>query len=338
MPVNEQSFEPNQYCDRSNVSKFATNQTGSTGIEEDQGMVGMDVFSDLQDYVTAALGSEQSVLVKEQSEFEEICENSESSAPKKCGYMELQETSGSETEVDDAPVSRLNNNINKNKNDATQTEKLEETVLDSQIAAKPCRYVEEEENSFKCSDCDRRFKRLSALEKHKTNGRCVFVCEFCNKKYTSQTYSHYVLHLKYHTKDKSHKCSECGKCFVEAHNLRKHMLRHNGEKMFQCEICGREFYELAQLNQHKNSFHKESNVVHKCDQCKAISQHSWKSENSQRSCPFSWSVHGRVKFVARISKLRKLWKKFMLKSIRRSIHLNVIIRAVVRSSKDLKDS
>ncbi|KAH3716079.1 gastrula zinc finger protein XlCGF57.1-like [Dreissena polymorpha] len=274
MTVNEQTFEPSQYCDRSDVSKFSINQTGSTGPDDDQGMVGTDVLSYLQDYVTAALGSEQSIMENEERDFEEICKNSESSASI-CCKKEFQENSGSETEVDDAQGLRLNNNNDLNKNDIIKKEKLEETIHGSQTVEKSCSYVKEEnkckqKDRFTCSECERSFKRLSAFEKHKINGKCVFVCEFCNKKYTSQTYSHYMLHMKYHTNDKSHICSECGKCFVEAHNLRKHMLRHTGKKTFQCEVCGNQFYESAQLTQHRNIFHKESNIVHKCDQCEAI--------------------------------------------------------------------
>jgi len=124
--------------------------------------------------------------------------------------------------------------------------------------------------SFKCEDCKRTFKLLGAFNNHKKNGKCLFVCQYCGKEFTSRYYCNYLTHLKYHSNERVHKCSVCDKTYIEAHTLKLHMRKHSGDRPFICDYCGKRFFLSSQLVSHKNSTHKESTKVHKCDICGQI--------------------------------------------------------------------
>ncbi|XP_045190602.2 zinc finger protein 391-like [Mercenaria mercenaria] len=122
---------------------------------------------------------------------------------------------------------------------------------------------------FHCKECDYTFRFLGAYKNHKKDGKCLFECEYCGKTFTSRYYSNYQSHLKYHVKDRPHKCNVCGKSYIEAQTLKIHMRKHSGDRPYICHHCGRQFYSSSNLLSHRNSAHSDTREIHKCDICDA---------------------------------------------------------------------
>ena len=121
---------------------------------------------------------------------------------------------------------------------------------------------------YHCNECDITFKYASALNKHKKDGVCLFICPYCGKRYTARYYSNYQLHLKYHNKEKPYLCATCGKAFTEKSKLTVHLMSHNNERPCICEICGRGFYTRVNLRYHIQRMHKERPPKpYECDIC-----------------------------------------------------------------------
>lgn len=122
---------------------------------------------------------------------------------------------------------------------------------------------------FHCNECDNTFRLLGAYKNHKRDGKCRFECEFCGKIFTARYYSNYKSHLKYHMKDRSHKCDICGKSYIEAQTLKIHLRKHSGDRPYVCDHCGLQFYSSSHLLSHRNSAHSDTRQIHKCDICDA---------------------------------------------------------------------
>ena len=66
-------------------------------------------------------------------------------------------------------------------------------------------------------------------------------CDICKKSFKYK--SHFILHQRVHTGEKSFKCDYCDKSFSQKGNLTTHMLVHSGKKDFQCHVCHKYFAE-----------------------------------------------------------------------------------------------
>ena len=53
--------------------------------------------------------------------------------------------------------------------------------------------------------------------------------------------SHLSKHMLIHSRDKPHKCANCGKSFTQKVHLSTHMLIHSGSKGHRCDLCGNKF-------------------------------------------------------------------------------------------------
>lgn len=122
---------------------------------------------------------------------------------------------------------------------------------------------------FYCKECDCTFRLYGAYKNHKRDGKCLFECEYCGKTFTARYYSNYQSHLKYHVKDRPHKCNVCDKTYIEAQTLKIHMRKHTGIRPYVCHQCGRQFYSSSHLLSHKHSAHSDGREYHKCDICDA---------------------------------------------------------------------
>mmetsp|Transcript_33279 Transcript_33279/g.6016 ORF Transcript_33279/g.6016 Transcript_33279/m.6016 type:complete len:93 (-) Transcript_33279:151-429(-) len=77
-----------------------------------------------------------------------------------------------------------------------------------------------------------------------------FVCEPCDKRFTSKD------HLKRHLKSRAHtkiQCEGCGVYYIPQSNSRKKICDKCRAVQFRCELCNAVFKQLKHLNKHKKS-------------------------------------------------------------------------------------
>ena len=94
---------------------------------------------------------------------------------------------------------------------------------------------QKEEKPFKCNVCQRTFKRIEHLDRHKKIHTCEksFVCKICQKAFARSD------HLKRHEKN----------CSGENRSFRWNWMTHT--QPFMCDICCGRFTRKDQLLKHK---------------------------------------------------------------------------------------
>ena len=122
-------------------------------------------------------------------------------------------------------------------------------------------------DDYHCNECGVTFKYHMAFTKHKKDGACVFLCSYCGKRYTARYYSNFLLHVKYHTNDRQHVCSQCGKAFAEKSKLTTHLRSHSNERLFVCDVCGQAFKTNTILRCHIKYLHTERPKDFSCEIC-----------------------------------------------------------------------
>ena len=118
-----------------------------------------------------------------------------------------------------------------------------------------------------CDECHAKYVSTSALVGHKQAKHTdlpshdIYLCNYCGqsflkgelantgeKPYTYiecgnsfQSHGANKNHLRDH-KEKEHKCSFCGKMFMQRQHLVVHERRHTGDKRHKCDECGKASY------------------------------------------------------------------------------------------------
>uniref|UniRef100_A0A1B0CYR2 C2H2-type domain-containing protein n=1 Tax=Phlebotomus papatasi TaxID=29031 RepID=A0A1B0CYR2_PHLPP len=114
-------------------------------------------------------------------------------------------------------------------------------------------------------------------------------CDICAKSFTTKYFlkkhkrlhTGESLHLLYHSDDKPHVCSTCGRAFKELSTLHNHERIHSGEKPFSCETCGKSFRQRVSYLVHRRIH--TGVMPYKCTACAK----SFRYKVSQRThkCP-----------------------------------------------------
>ena len=153
------------------------------------------------------------------------------------------------------------------------------------------------ERPFKCTECPKLFKTETEQKDHMTTHtgekiQCEFCelmfvgtiryqrhvrnrhrykleCEVCKKDFHDKRYLQ--LHMRVHTNEKPHVCSECGLSYHSLSSLINHTkfihtnFKEVRQRSFKCHICGKGFFAKRQLKVHTESHNEVRN--HLCTEC-----------------------------------------------------------------------
>ncbi|XP_012321258.1 zinc finger and SCAN domain-containing protein 26 isoform X1 [Aotus nancymaae] len=151
-----------------------------------------------------------------------------------------------------------------------------------------------EKTDCKCSECGQGFFQHADLSEHASTHAGKKLCESdvcqtssltghqkvlsrekghrcheCGK--TFQRSSHLVRHQKIHLGEKPYQCNECGKVFSQNAGLLEHLRIHTGERPYLCIHCGKNFRRSSHLNRHQRIHSQEEPC--ECKECgKTFSQ------------------------------------------------------------------
>uniref|UniRef100_A0A8C4X200 C2H2-type domain-containing protein n=1 Tax=Eptatretus burgeri TaxID=7764 RepID=A0A8C4X200_EPTBU len=79
----------------------------------------------------------------------------------------------------------------------------------------------------------------------------VYHCDECGLSFRYRT--HWSLHRRSHTGQRSFGCEMCGKRFLTAFDVTRHRRTHTGEKPYACDECGIKFTQACSLARHKRT-------------------------------------------------------------------------------------
>ena len=104
-----------------------------------------------------------------------------------------------------------------------------------------------------CKECEHTFKKRVCYEKHLREGRCKKTCEYCGKEFLYKGAWRYMIHMRYHNKQKDQECKICGKMFIEKSKMIQHVKSHANPKPKICEKCGKGYPNTVSLNLHMST-------------------------------------------------------------------------------------
>lgn len=91
------------------------------------------------------------------------------------------------------------------------------------------------------------------VQKHNGDIEKPYKCKACGKSYLCASLLN--RHLFTHTNTKLYECSVCKKGFNNSAHLKSHMYVHTGEKPFSCNVCDKGFNQMPHLKRHMASHH-----------------------------------------------------------------------------------
>lgn len=125
-----------------------------------------------------------------------------------------------------------------------------------------------------CTECNKHFFTNKGLKRHiklcqikETKSSTVtdpkITCKICNQTFAcKQTLAR---HKKTHQENLKNKlCTFCGKGFLRADDLKRHIRIHTGERPYACQLCPKKYKQSSELKDHVKS-HSDASYV--CTEC-----------------------------------------------------------------------
>ncbi|TPP60357.1 putative Zinc finger protein [Fasciola gigantica] len=103
---------------------------------------------------------------------------------------------------------------------------------------------------YRCRDCDKEFRILRYLEKHRRihTGEKPYQCCYCGRQFND--WPNMNRHKRIHTGERPYRCSVCTKTFSQPAVYNEHVKRHTGERPYICGVCTKGFPRAARLAVH----------------------------------------------------------------------------------------
>ncbi|KAA3674185.1 uncharacterized protein DEA37_0004006 [Paragonimus westermani] len=103
---------------------------------------------------------------------------------------------------------------------------------------------------YRCRDCDKEFRILRYLEKHRRihTGEKPYQCCYCGRQFND--WPNMNRHKRIHTGERPYRCSVCAKTFSQPAVYNEHVKRHTGERPYICMVCAKGFPRAARLAVH----------------------------------------------------------------------------------------
>lgn len=119
-------------------------------------------------------------------------------------------------------------------------------------------------NQYVCEYCDKKFTSMSSLKRHLKNVRHAFECKLC-----TQVFNHreeLILHANQVHEGKRYSCEFCGNTYKKRNSLNIHKSIHSSQNQVSCDICKKQFRHKEHLTRHIHRNHRKHEKLN-CEYC-----------------------------------------------------------------------
>ena len=151
------------------------------------------------------------------------------------------------------------------------------------------------EDPLSCKICSKKFKSKKGMDRHFENhDKKSLSCDYCNETFqfkkdlNQHKRTTHKEEMANDSRERSHVCSFCAKCFLEKSHLREHEKRH-GEPDIPCPKCDKKFKFISDMRKHQRAHSDHKPYI--CTTCGAtfkaschLSEHELRHGEAKYSC------------------------------------------------------